>query len=273
MAELLASMGWFISYTPLTRDGGRDLLGIRQEAPYIETSWVIECKRYSPNRPVGIELVRSLYGLREQLRVSNAILVTTSHFSRAALELAQSLAVVHLIDHDKLASWLASYVPSGNARGYLDAGSFESCFISYSSRDSDFAEKLYSRLRESGVRVWFAPKDLLPGRKLHDEIKSAIGSLDRLLIVLSDQSITSEWVRTELRLARKREVTEGRRILFPVSLVPFETLRSWEFFDADTGKDIATEVREYLVLDFSRWHETDLFERAFADLLRGLRGG
>ena len=48
-------------------------------------------------------------------------------------------------------------------------------------------------------------------------------------------------MKTEIRQARKREEKEERQILFPIRLVPFETIRDWKAFDADTGKDMAVE--------------------------------
>jgi hypothetical protein len=62
---------------------------------------------------------------------------------------------------------------------------------------------------------------------------------DRLLLILSEHCMSSEWVKTEIAKARKREVKEAKRVLFPVRLVGFERLRDWECFDADTGKDSA----------------------------------
>jgi hypothetical protein len=50
---------------------------------------------------------------------------------------------------------------------------------------------------------------------------------------------------TEIRKARETEKKEKRRKLFPIRLTDFETLRDWTCFDADTGKDLAVEVREY----------------------------
>ena len=47
--------------------------------------------------------------------------------------------------------------------------------------------------------------------------------------------------------------------------------RQWECFDADAGKDLALEVREYFIPDFSNWEESDAFERAFERLLSDLR--
>ena len=61
----------------------------------------------------------------------------------------------------------------------------------------------------------------------------------------------SEWVLSEIRRARKAEVRENRRKLFPIRLVDFETIQSWERFDADSGMDIAAEVRSYFIPDFS----------------------
>ncbi|MFL6282532.1 MAG: hypothetical protein ACJ74Q_05135 [Pyrinomonadaceae bacterium] len=64
---------------------------------------------------------------------------------------------------------------------------------------------------------------------------------------------------------------ESRRKLFPIRLVDYETLQAWECFDADTGEDLASEVRQYFIPDFSNWKEHDAFERAFERLLRDLR--
>ncbi len=64
---------------------------------------------------------------------------------------------------------------------------------------------------------------------------------------------------------------DERRVLFPVRLVDFEALKSWECFDADTGKDSAREIREYFVPDFSDWKNHDSYQRAFQRLLKDLK--
>ena len=60
-------------------------------------------------------------------------------------------------------------------------------------------------------------------------------------------------------------------MLFPVSLVPFSDIRHWQCFDADTGKDSAREIREYLIADFSNWKNHDLYRRELDALLRDLK--
>jgi hypothetical protein len=76
---------------------------------------------------------------------------------------------------------------------------------------------------------------------------------------------------TEIRKARRAEIKEGRRKLFPIRLVDFEAIRDWECFDADAGKDLGVEIREYFIPDFAKWEDHKSFEAAFARLIRDLK--
>jgi hypothetical protein len=162
-----------------------------------------------------------------------------------------------------------TFIPS--LFGIQQAIQFYSCFISYSHKDEEFAKRLHSRMRQERLRVWFAPEDVKGGQKLHEQLERAIQMHDRLLLVLSESSMQSEWVITEIRKARKAETKEKRRKLFPIRLVDFETIKDWECFDADTGKDLAVEAREYFIPDFSNWKDHDSFEVGFRKLLRDLK--
>jgi hypothetical protein len=148
---------------------------------------------------------------------------------------------------------------------------FYSCFISYSTKDQPFADRLHADLQNKGVRCWFAPHDIQGGKKVHEQIDEAIRLHDKLLLILSPHSMESEWVKTEIAKARKRELRDQRRVLFPIRLAPFETLRDWERFDADTGKDSAREIREYFIPDFSHWKNHDSYQEAFQRLLTDLK--
>jgi uncharacterized protein YjbI with pentapeptide repeats len=150
---------------------------------------------------------------------------------------------------------------------------FYSCFISYGTKDQDFADRLYADLQASGVRCWFAPHDIQGGRKVHEQIDEAIRVYDKLLLILSDASMNSPWVKTEIANARARETQQKRQMLFPITLVPFEQIKSWKLFDADTGTDSAREIREYFVPDFSRWKDHDSYSVAFERLVRDLKAG
>ena len=148
---------------------------------------------------------------------------------------------------------------------------FHSCFISYSTRDQEFAERLHADLQDKGVRCWFAPHDIRGGKKLHEQIDEAIQMYDRLLLILSESSMNSEWVKTEIAHARHKELNERRQVLFPITLVPFAKIREWKCFDADTGKDSAREIREYFIPDFNNWKEHNSYEQAFQRLVEDLK--
>jgi uncharacterized protein YjbI with pentapeptide repeats len=163
---------------------------------------------------------------------------------------------------------LIDYLPS-----LLDAGpiQFYSCFISYATHNQDFANRLHADLQDRGVRCWFAPHDMQPGKKIHEQIDEAIRVYDRLLLILSDKSMGSVWVKTEIAKARQKEVTLARRVLFPLALVPFKDIRAWKQFDADLGEDTAKEIREYFIPDFSDWKDHDAYAHSFERLLKALK--
>ena len=75
------------------------------------------------------------------------------------------------------------------------------------------------------MRVWYAPEEARGGEKIYDQIDRATQLHDRLLLVLSANSIKSVWVTTEIHRARKAGLKEQRRKLFPIRLVDFETIR------------------------------------------------
>lgn len=146
-----------------------------------------------------------------------------------------------------------------------------SCFISHSSDDQDFADRLYADLQDEGVRCWYAPQNLRGGEKTHRQIEEAIRHHDKLVLILSEASMESNWVKHEIREAREREREEDRQVLFPVSLVPYSKLGDWELFYADEGGDLAREIREYYIPDFSDWKDHDEYSEAFDKLFRGLK--
>ncbi len=148
---------------------------------------------------------------------------------------------------------------------------FYSCFISYSTRDQEFAERLYADLQAQGVRCWFAPHDAQRGRKLLEQIDEAIRLHEKLLLILSADSIQSKWVEREVLKARKREKRDGVQVLFPVSIAAFDQLRAWECVDPDTGEDLAREVRSYLIGDFTNWKDHDTYQKEFSLLSRDLK--
>ena len=151
---------------------------------------------------------------------------------------------------------------------------FYSCFISYSTRDQEFAERLHADLQAKGVRCWFAPHDIHGGQKIHEQIDEAIRTYDKLLLILSEHSMSSNWVKTEIANAREREEREAKQLLFPITLVAVEEVKRWKLFDADRGVDSAREIREYFLPDFSNWDKDNrAYQAALERLIRDLKAG
>ena len=148
---------------------------------------------------------------------------------------------------------------------------FYSCFISYSTKDQEFADRLYVDLQAKGVRCWFAPHDIQGGKTIHEQIDEAIRRYDRLLLILSEHSIHSGWVETEIANAWERQIQQGKHVLFPVRLVSFEELEKWKCPDPKTGKDRGREIRKYFIPDFSNWKDHDPYQEAFQRLVSDLK--
>jgi uncharacterized protein YjbI with pentapeptide repeats len=151
------------------------------------------------------------------------------------------------------------------------ASQFYSCFLSHSSGDQQFCDRLYTRLVQETVTVWYAPEDMKGGDLIVSQVKKAVDVHDKVIVVLSKNSLQSAWVANEIKWAQRREHSSGDRALFPISLVSFDLLRRWERIDPDTGIDLAEEVRKYYVPDFSNWTDNQQFDQGVNRLLRDLR--
>jgi hypothetical protein len=140
---------------------------------------------------------------------------------------------------------------------------FYSCFISYSSKDQEFAEHLYADLQNKGVRCWFASEDLKIGDKLRPAFDEAIRVHDKLMVLLSENSVGSPWVEKEVETAFEKERRQSRTVLFPIRLdeVVMETDQAW-----------AADIRRTRHIgDFRDWKNHDSYKKAFDRLLRDLK--
>jgi sulfatase modifying factor 1 len=88
-------------------------------------------------------------------------------------------------------------------------------FISYSHADSHFVDTLAERLKKTGVHVWIDKWMIKVGDSITGKINEGIGASDFLIIILSQSSVKSKWVREELNtaLVKNVEVEKGAFIL------------------------------------------------------------
>jgi HJR/Mrr/RecB family endonuclease len=80
MAEIYSKLGYKVELTKATRDGGKDII-IRRPEILGDFIYYVECKKYAPNNPVGIGLVKNLVGTVDADRINGGILATTSYFT------------------------------------------------------------------------------------------------------------------------------------------------------------------------------------------------
>ena len=147
--------------------------------------------------------------------------------------------------------------------GSLKPIDYYSSFISYSSRDHAFAERLYANLQSKGVRCWFAPHDMRIGDEIRSRIDESIRVHDKLLLVLSKSSLASTWVKKEVETAFEKEDQQKKVVLFPIRLdeTVMNTPQAW-----------AADIRRMRHIgDFTRWKDHDEYQKAFARLLRDLQ--
>lgn len=140
---------------------------------------------------------------------------------------------------------------------------FYSCFISYSSKDQEFAERLHAELRSKNVRCWFAPEDLKIGDQLSPSFDEAIRVHDKLMVLLSENSVGSEWVEKEVETAFEKERRKKRTVLFPIRLddAVMKTQQAW-----------AADIRRTRHIgDFRGWKDHASYKKAFERLLRDLK--
>ena len=74
-------------------------------------------------------------------------------------------------------------------------------FISYSTRNQNYAEAAFHLLKDEGVGVWMAPYDIPAGSKYAHVINNAIKNCSCALLLLSEQSQASVWVDKEIERA------------------------------------------------------------------------
>lgn len=100
--RVLQDEGFETKLTPQTRDGGCDIVAIKyeMEKPVV---FYVECKHFGRQNTVGVNIVRSLYGVQSADQINKAILITTGHITRDALRFVNNRnTMMSVIDVDEI---------------------------------------------------------------------------------------------------------------------------------------------------------------------------
>jgi hypothetical protein len=88
--------------------------------------------------------------------------------------------------------------------------------ITYSGDDAAVATSLASDLRGLGYTVWIEREESLIGRNILDEAYSSIRAADFLIVLITNNSVRSQWIRDDLTDMRLRELDNLRVVIVPV---------------------------------------------------------
>jgi DNA-binding MarR family transcriptional regulator len=113
-------------------------------------------------------------------------------------------------------------------------------FISHSHADREFAERFARALLSKGQDVWLDKWEIGPGDSIIKKIfEEGLSEAAAFVIVLSNASVQSKWVREELSVATVRRIEDLTRVI-PILLEEVEiptSLRTLHWVDMRTDFD------------------------------------
>ncbi|MGD0059669.1 MAG: toll/interleukin-1 receptor domain-containing protein [Verrucomicrobiia bacterium] len=140
---------------------------------------------------------------------------------------------------------------------------FYTCFISYSTKDQEFADRLHTDLRTKHVRCWLFSEDAKWGETVWGEIDRGIKLYDKLVVICSENSLQSPAVLREIERALQREDREKKNILFPIRIDDY----IFDKWDHERKADVVKKV----VGDFRHWKDHDAYQKSLVKLLQDLQ--
>ena len=108
IAHLLEKFGWSVEPMDYTKDGGIDIIAVRRVDPNVDFRMMVQCKKFSQTRKVGVEVVRELFSVKWENAFHQAMIATTSSFTKGAVAKAD-IWNLELRDHKAIADWCKEY--------------------------------------------------------------------------------------------------------------------------------------------------------------------
>ena len=196
ITRLLERMGFRAEMTKASGDGGVDVVATL-DRPVTGGRYLIQCKRYTQDSPVGAATVREFYGaLTADRRAVKGILITTSGFTSQAQGFAGGLPI-ELIGRDQLQRLLEQHGLHTDALGPLPGSvvgtaqrpkdrAAESLDLALKMREQGKYAEAIKLLREAtqlqpdNPPVWFLLGVCYSSVGLHDEQIAAMREAVRL---------------------------------------------------------------------------------------------
>jgi TIR domain len=89
-------------------------------------------------------------------------------------------------------------------------------FLSYSHKDNSLAEEIINELNKAGLTVWRDVEEIFVGELIPIMVSTALSQCHAICILLTSNSLSSEWVKAELSAAFMRWTRDPSFKIFPV---------------------------------------------------------
>lgn len=150
-------------------------------------------------------------------------------------------------------------IPTLEYRSPLDF----SCFISHSSMDRVFCDKVFGDLQANGIRCWYFPKDITTGRLNWTSKDDGSRVYSKLLVICSKHSLDDVAVVGEIERALEDEQRDGRPILHCITRDDF-LAKEW-------SHPRKSRLLETLCADFRNWERPESYDRSLGKLTKALK--
>jgi hypothetical protein len=127
-------------------------------------------------------------------------------------------------------------------------------FLSYRTNERNFALKLATDLKNSGVHIWMDILDIKPGDDWMKGLQDAIDTCVGMIAVLSPDYIASKYCRRELKRADSRGIP-----IYPIMLRALKDEQDWPL-----------EIQEKQYISFVDWQDNSGYRNQFDTLMNVL---
>lgn len=111
IGTLLESEGWSVNVTRPSKDGGIDVIATKHDSVIGEVRSLWQAKKYGLNNKVALSEVRELSAVRDDAKATKAVIVTTSHLTRGAIEwVKRDLYRLSYKDREQIERWVKQLV-------------------------------------------------------------------------------------------------------------------------------------------------------------------
>jgi Restriction endonuclease/DnaB-like helicase N terminal domain len=107
VADLLEKDGYRVQLGPGTKDGGKDIIAMKELEGHGWFMSVWQAKKLKPEKKVELSVIRELADTRQKQNASKGIIVTSTYLTRGALDrVTEDRFLLGKVDRDDLMQWV-----------------------------------------------------------------------------------------------------------------------------------------------------------------------